>query len=389
MTKNTVKIHYPYRERSSKNELKFQISLFDQKNEFTKPLNYILEIVAILNQNRQIVYANDKFKALINSTGDSSDVFGLRPGEYLKCTHAMHSEFGCGTTDFCKYCGANQAIRKSLDGKHELQTCRIMREDGGAWELQIRTYPFIFHGENFVFLAALDISHESRRRALERVFFHDLKNTAGSIRGFTKMLVNDRFKPERKTEFREILQRLGYQLIDEIESQQQILAAEENILECNIEEIHIPDFLFMLRENFIHLPLAENKEIKIEPTPDSFTMRTDKTLLRRVLGNCIKNALEAVSKGAEITLTATRKDEQVSFAIHNPGVMPEAVKRQIFQRSFSTKGPGRGLGTYSIRLFTKKYLNGSVHFTSQEDMGTTFYITLPLSLREAREKNRL
>lgn len=135
--------------------------------------------------------------------------------------------------------------------------------------------------------------------------------------------------------------------------------------------------------------MAENKEIKIDPTPDSFTMRTDKTLLRRVLGNCIKNALEAVSKGAEITLTATRKDEQVSFAIHNPGVMPEAVKRQIFQRSFSTKGPGRGLGTYSIRLFTKKYLNGSVHFTSQEDMGTTFYITLPLSLREAREKNRL
>ncbi|HAE87297.1 TPA: histidine kinase [Candidatus Marinimicrobia bacterium] len=389
MKKNSVNIHYPYRERSSANELKFQISLFEQNNAFTELINHILEFVAILNQKRQIIYANNEFKALMNSMGDSCDVLGMRPGEYLKCTHAMHSEFGCGTTDYCKYCGANQAICNSLDGKHDLETCRILREDGSAWELRIRTHPFIFHEESFVFLAAMDISHESRRRALERVFFHDIKNTAGSIRGFTKMLSNDRFKPEQKNEFREILHRLSYQLIDEIESQQQILAAEENILEREIQEIHIPDLLMMLRENFIHLPLAENKEIKIAITPDSLTMRTDKTLLQRVLGNCIKNALEAVPKGAGITLIATRKNDQITFSIHNPGAMPEAVKRQIFQRSFSTKGPGRGLGTYSIRLFTEKYLNGSVRFTSREETGTTFYIILPLSLAEAREKNRL
>jgi signal transduction histidine kinase len=389
MNKDTIRIHYPYNQRSSANELNIQISLFDQNNEFIEPLNNILELVAVLNQNRQIVYANNKFKTLMDSLADSRDIFGLRPGEYLKCTHALHAEFGCGTTDFCKYCGANQAILKALEGNEALETCQIIREDGGAWELQLKTHPFTFRGESFVFFTAMDISHEARRRVLERVFFHDLKNTAGSIQGFTKMLLNNRFTSEQKAEFRDILQRLSFQLIDEIESQQQILAAEENILETEIHEILIPDFLITLRENFFYLPLAENKEIKIEFSPDSFTIRTDITLLQRVLGNCIKNALEAISGGNRITLAAHCKGNQVTFSIHNSGAMPEAVKRQIFKRSFSTKGPGRGLGTYSIRLFSEKYLKGSVSFRSLENRGTTFYITLPLSLANAPENKRL
>lgn len=57
--------------------------------------------------------------------------------------------------------------------------------------------------------------------------------------------------------------------------------------------------------------------------------------------------------------------------------MPDEVKLQIFQRSFSTKGRGRGIGTYSIKLFTEKYLEGKVSFTSKEGEGTVFTVELP------------
>jgi sensor histidine kinase regulating citrate/malate metabolism len=50
---------------------------------------------------------------------------------------------------------------------------------------------------------------------------------------------------------------------------------------------------------------------------------------------------------------------------------------QIFQRSFSTKGTGRGIGTYSVKLLTEKYLQGEVSFISTKEFGTTFYITIP------------
>lgn len=60
--------------------------------------------------------------------------------------------------------------------------------------------------------------------------------------------------------------------------------------------------------------------------------------------------------------------------------MPYDVQLQVFQRSFSTKGIGRGLGTYSIRLLSERYLSGRVSFTSTPEAGTTFYAWYPLEL---------
>jgi signal transduction histidine kinase len=60
--------------------------------------------------------------------------------------------------------------------------------------------------------------------------------------------------------------------------------------------------------------------------------------------------------------------------------MPKEIQLQIFARSFSTKGQGRGLGTYSVRLLTEKYLKGKVWFKSSEKQGTTFYICIPYDL---------
>jgi signal transduction histidine kinase len=57
--------------------------------------------------------------------------------------------------------------------------------------------------------------------------------------------------------------------------------------------------------------------------------------------------------------------------------MSEAVRLQIFNRSFSTKGPGRGLGTYSVKLLTEQYLGGKVGFTTDPKQGTTFQVTIP------------
>jgi len=68
-----------------------------------------------------------------------------------------------------------------------------------------------------------------------------------------------------------------------------------------------------------------------------------------------------------------------SFHVHNDGMIPDAVAARIFQRSFSTKGtPGRGLGTYSMKLFGENILGGKVGFHSTDQQGTTFYLTLPI-----------
>ena len=68
-----------------------------------------------------------------------------------------------------------------------------------------------------------------------------------------------------------------------------------------------------------------------------------------------------------MTVSAEERDATLIFRVHNPGVMSAEVQGQIFHRAFSTKGEeGRGIGTYSIRLFTEQYLQGHVRFTSNE-----------------------
>ena len=93
----------------------------------------------------------------------------------------------------------------------------------------------------------------------------------------------------------------------------------------------------------------------------------------------VKNALEASGNGQTVTLACGVDGNSVWFEVHNPAFMPRNVQLQIFQRSFSTKGDGRGLGTYSIKLLTEQYLGGRVWFETDEVRGTVFKVSLPLT----------
>ncbi len=73
---------------------------------------------------------------------------------------------------------------------------------------------------------------------------------------------------------------------------------------------------------------------------------SDATLLRRILGNIVKNALEASPTGDIVTLGVNSSEAGLNFWVHNSAVIPAEYQQRIFQRDFSTKGPGRGLGTY-------------------------------------------
>ena len=59
-------------------------------------------------------------------------------------------------------------------------------------------------------------------------------------------------------------------------------------------------------------------------------------LLTRVLGNLIKNALEASTRGTTVTVSVHNRGTP-TFCVHNESAMSEEVKAQMFQRSFSTK----------------------------------------------------
>jgi len=111
-------------------------------------------------------------------------------------------------------------------------------------------------------------------------------------------------------------------------------------------------------------------------------MITDVSLLGRVLTNLLKNACEVENPDGCVTIGFKVDNGFTHFWIHNISVMPRTIQLQLFQRSFSTKGKGRGIGLYSVKLLTEKYLKGKVDFISSKETGTIFNLYYPLSLEE-------
>lgn len=337
-------------------------------------LNAVPNIVLVLNEQRQIIYAN---RALLNLLGldDSECACGLRPGEVLGCVHASENDGGCGTTEFCSTCGIMKAVVSSQRRQESVEECRVTLKNGDALDLLVWATPLQLGDRTLSVFAVQDISHDKRRRALERIFFHDILNTAGGVRGLAHLLASA--NAGELEHLRERIIRLSGKLVEEIAAQRELLAAETGDLHVQLQKVRSLALLQEVHDNYRDHPEARDKVLVIDPASPSVEFTSDSTLLRRVLCNMVKNALEASQADETVTMGCAAQDHWVEFRVHNPAVMPRESQLQIFQRSFSTKGAGRGLGTYSIKLLTERYLKGQVGFQSADGIGTTFFVRYP------------
>jgi signal transduction histidine kinase len=167
--------------------------------------------------------------------------------------------------------------------------------------------------------------------------------------------------------------------VDEIRTQQMLSLAESGDLQVTPEPLDSVQVLERIIRHTGNFSCANGKTIRLAENAEAFSFCADPALLRRVLINLIKNALEAVKEGETVTVGCHRRDAQACFTVHDVPVIPPEVQRQLFMRSFSTKGKDRGLGTYSIKLITEKYLKGRVSFVSEAPQGTVFTVCCPLT----------
>ena len=331
---------------------------------------------ALLNPQRQIVVANQMLADMLGRT-KPQDLIGARVGEVFRCRYAAEPPGGCGTTEACSGCGAALAIQAAQFGSAAQQECRIASgTPGHDLDLRVWTRPLTVAGEQFTFFTLIDISHEKRREALERIFFHDVLNTAGGLQGIVSLFA--KASPEERDECLSALVRLTGTLVDEIKAQRDLGEMESGELSVTPRRITSGTVMESVATSYREHDVAAGRTLSIAADADDVAFVGDPVLLGRVLGNMVKNALEASPVGGRVTVGCRVTGRELRFEVHNSSVMPRAVQLQVFARSFSTKGKGRGLGAYSMRLLTERYLGGRVWFSSAEGEGTTFYAQYPL-----------
>ena len=334
--------------------------------------------LVVLNSCRQIIFSN---KAFLEALGiqELGDFLGKRPGEAMGCVYAQVEEAGCGTSLFCRECGALKAILESMaHNATARQDCQLLVQEHGetsARDLRLFVSPWEVESDRYYVISVVDIADEKRRDLLERIFFHDILNAAGGAKALVDILFDE--VPEETKESLSLVQASLFGLVEEIKKQKQLLAIENNEYALSMITLQGAELLTLVANEYRTHPVAVGKRICISPDSVNIPISSDYALLMRVLVNMTLNALEATSEGGTVTLGLEEAGDFARFWAANSKVMTEAVKVQVFKRSFSTKGAGRGLGTYSIKLLTENYLGGKVGFTSEAPDGTRFWVKIP------------
>ncbi len=366
--------------KNSVEEILNDHDLIASQKLFTEIFGAIAGISAVINRNRQIVYANEPFLEYLGIKS-LEPVLGKRTGEVISCINSGRGSHGCGTSDACNYCGAVNAIFQSQETNRkavkETSVSSFIDGEQKSWDLKVTSTPIMLADQEFYVLSLQDISYQKRLAALERIFFHDLLNIASGLNGLL-MIIKEGIDPEETQNLIIKSEAISRDIIEEIMMYRQLRAAEDGDIQINADLVNSLESLNAAIELIRSHEVGQNKLILAAEHSYEIVFNTDRILLQRIIINLLKNALEATAYEGLVLAGTENRGDKIRFWVRNEGVIPHNIQMNIFKRSFSTKGNGRGLGTYSVRLLAENYLQGKTGFITNEKDGTIFFVDLPV-----------
>ena len=186
------------------------------------------------------------------------------------------------------------------------------------------------------------------KRRLTDMIVHDLQNPLAGIVAFLQVLDEkpDGITDDERTALREALARCN-DLSQLILNVLQLSRAEEGKLELYYENVDLARVAEGAMEAFTLVAKQGGRELSLDVAEEPVMVRTDQSLLRRVLYNLIRNALRHTPEGTRIEVrVAAGPPPSVSVRDDGPGIPPE-VEARIFEAFAPGSGRGVGWGTDS------------------------------------------
>ena len=176
-----------------------------------------------------------------------------------------------------------------------------------------------------------------------------------------------------------------------IETLLNISRIESGALSINPEPTSLPHFIDdLLRDFSIQI---EDKKINLKRDYDKVIppLNIDRKLMQLIFDNLISNAIKYTKIKDTIAVAIKRNNHAVIVSVSDTGCgIPNHQHSQVFTKLFradnllKAETKGSGLGLYIVKACVDQY-GGKVWFESEENIGTTFYVTLPLKGMRKRE----
>lgn len=151
------------------------------------------------------------------------------------------------------------------------------------------------------------------------------------------------------------------------------------------EKILINDLISLVHDLFRK---RDDIDIYLVVPIDEFYVYCDKNQIIRVLNNIINNAIQAIPehRRGKIDIELKRKNMFAQICIKDNGIGISAeMKDKVFLPNFTTKNSGTGLGLAMCQQIIESQ-NGKIYFESNIQIGTQFFIEIPLMRSEEELK---
>jgi signal transduction histidine kinase len=245
-------------------------------------------------------------------------------------------------------------------------------------------------GERIGLLIVLrEITGEREAERLKDEFFalvsHELRTPLTSIIGYLELVLDDEddelAEPHRR--HLAIVERNATRLLRLVGDLLFVAQVEAGKLALEPSSVDLPQLVAQAVE--AARPRAEGNGIElaadVEPMPLCWG---DGDRLGQVLDNLISNALKFTPAGGSVTLRLRAHEGAATLEVADTGLgIPAAEQGRLFERFFRASSatsraiPGVGLGLTIVKAIIEAH-GGRVAVSSEEGVGTTFRIDLPL-----------
>ena len=273
------------------------------------------------------------------------------------------------------------------------------RKSGDVYEAEINISPILNEKGDLIYFIGIE-RDITRTKALDRMktefislASHQLRTPLSAVKWFGRMLLaGDAGK----------LTKLQEEYIDKINSSNEreirLVNSLLNISRIESGRISIvpkPTDMKELVENVVtDTGISEDKktsEIKVDIEEDLPLLNIDPDLIRHVYMNLVTNAVRYSGKRGKVNVQVKTKGRYLFSVIEDSGIgIPTSEQGRIFDRFFRAANAmkreteGTGLGLYLAKTIVESS-GGKIWFKSKENVGTTFYFTLPLSGMKAKK----
>lgn len=230
-----------------------------------------------------------------------------------------------------------------------------------------------------------EVAGEQIHQQILNILSHDLRNSLSSVIGFSQLLQRRDWVCEEGLDLLERIHQAGknsHKLLQEMLSVQELKATAEQEHAYHLDLAALSQ---QVEEDFANQIREQDLSFECQVPSEIVELPLHKTWFRRLVDNLISNALKFTPPGGKILLKIEKQNQTLLLSVKDTGVgIPIDLQADLFTRFSASRRmglrgePSTGLGLYLVNQIVDLH-QGQMGFQSESDLGTTFWIRLPVT----------